>query len=74
MRGITATKKLEVAQYYVLGHSYKQIEDEAKVSHGSVGNIVEKKGEESCRRLEDFLLGPDCSPRDSRISIDARRR
>ncbi len=42
MKGLTRTKKLEVAQYYVLGHSYKRIEDETKVSHGSVVNIVKE--------------------------------
>jgi len=31
-----------VAQYYLLGHSYKEIEDETKVSHGSVVNIVKE--------------------------------
>ncbi len=42
MKELTSTKRLEVAQYYLLGHSYKEIEDETGVSHGSVVNIVKE--------------------------------
>ena len=40
MREISRAEKLEVAQYYVLGDSYSDIEHKADVSHGSVVNIV----------------------------------
>lgn len=40
MKELPRTKKLEVAQYYILGHSYSDIEGEAGVSHGSVVNII----------------------------------
>lgn len=42
MKEIPRKKKLEVAQHYLLGHSYNDIEDEAKVSHGSIVNIVKE--------------------------------
>jgi len=42
MKELTRTERLEVAQYYILGHSYKEIEDETKVSHGSIVNIVKE--------------------------------
>ncbi len=42
MKELTNTQRLEAAQYYLLGHSYKEIEDETGVSHGSVVNIVKE--------------------------------
>ena len=42
MKELTNTKRLEVAQYYLLGDSYKEIEDKTRVSHGSVVNIVKE--------------------------------
>jgi len=42
MKELPRTKKLEVAQYYILGHSYSDIEGEAGVSHGSVVNIIKE--------------------------------
>ena len=42
MKELTSTKRLEAAQYYLLGYSYKEIEDETGVSHGSVVNIVKE--------------------------------
>lgn len=42
MKEIPRTKKLEVAQYYILGYSYSDIEDETGVSHGSIVNIVKE--------------------------------
>lgn len=42
MKELTRTERLEVAQYYILGHSCKEIEDETKVSHGSIVNIVKE--------------------------------
>jgi len=40
MKEITRTKKLEVAHYYLLGYTYREIEEETGVSHGSIANIV----------------------------------
>ena len=42
MREIPRLKKYEVADYYILGHSYKEIELETGVSHGSIVNIVKE--------------------------------
>ena len=42
MKKLTSTKRLEAAQYYLLGYSYKEIEDETGVSHGSVVDIVKE--------------------------------
>ena len=42
MKELTSTKRLEAAQYYLLGYSYKEIEDETGVSHGSVVDIVKE--------------------------------
>ena len=42
MKEIPGTKKLEIAQYYILGLSYKEIEAETGVSHGSIVNIVKE--------------------------------
>lgn len=40
MKEIEGNKKLEVAQCYVLGFTYKEIEEKTGVSHGSIANIV----------------------------------
>jgi len=40
MRELDGAKKREVAQYYLLGYSYKEIEEGTGVSHGSIANIV----------------------------------
>lgn len=40
MQEISRGKRLEVAQYYLLGHTYKEIEEETGVAHGSIANIV----------------------------------
>ena len=40
MKEISRDKRLEVAQYYLLGHTYKEIEEETGVAHGSIANIV----------------------------------
>ena len=40
MKEITRTKRLEVAHYYLLGYTYREIEEETGVSHGSIANIV----------------------------------
>jgi hypothetical protein len=42
MKEISRAKKLEVAQYYILGHLYSDIENRSEVSHGSVVNIVKE--------------------------------
>ncbi len=42
MKEISGTKKLEVAQCYVLGSSYGEIEAHTGVSHGSIANIVQE--------------------------------
>ncbi len=40
MKEITRTKRLEVAHYYLLGYTYREIEEETGISHGSIANIV----------------------------------
>ncbi len=45
MKEITRTKRLEVAHFYLLGYTYREIEEETGISHGSITDIV--------RELED---------------------
>ncbi len=40
MKEIPMSKRLEVAQLFLLGHPYAEIEAKAGVSHGSVAGIV----------------------------------
>jgi len=40
MKEISRGKRLEIARCYILGHTYKEIEEETGVSHGSIANIV----------------------------------
>ncbi len=40
MKEITRTKRLEVAHCYLLGSTYREIEEETGISHGSIANIV----------------------------------
>ncbi|MFC1968229.1 hypothetical protein ACFLVX_02410 [Chloroflexota bacterium] len=40
MKEITRAKRLEVAYCYLLGYTYREIEEETGISHGSVANIV----------------------------------
>jgi len=40
MKEITRIKRLEVAYYYILSYTYKEIEEETGISHGSIVNIV----------------------------------
>jgi len=42
MKEISRSKKLEVAQHYILSDSYSDIEEKTGVSHGSVANIVKE--------------------------------
>ena len=42
MHEIPRTKRLEVAQGFLLGHSYKEIEEETGISHGTVVNVVKE--------------------------------
>ena len=42
MKEISRGKRLEIAHYYVLGHTYGEIEEETGVSHGSIANIVQE--------------------------------
>lgn len=42
MNGISRAKRLEVAQYYLLGYPYSEIVGKTGVSHGSVTNIVKE--------------------------------
>ena len=44
MKEITRTKRLEVAHYYLLGFTYREIEEETGISHGSIANIVSEIG------------------------------
>ncbi len=56
MREIPRERKLEVADYYLLGYSYSEIENVTSVSHGSVVNIV--------KELEDGKLSVPGTPSD----------
>ena len=40
MKEISRTKRLQVAHYYLLGFTYKEIGEETGISHGSIANIV----------------------------------
>ena len=42
MREISRVKKLEVAQHYILGFPYGEIENATGVSHGSIMNIIKE--------------------------------
>ncbi len=42
MREISRLKRYQVADYYLLGYSYGEIEAETGVSHGSIANIVQE--------------------------------
>jgi chromosome segregation ATPase len=42
MQEIPRTKRVEVAQCFLLGHSYKQIEQKTKVSHGTIATVVKE--------------------------------
>ncbi|MFC1929940.1 hypothetical protein ACFLW6_03665 [Chloroflexota bacterium] len=42
MKEIVGNKRMTVAMCYILGLSYKEIEEEAGVSHGSIVNIVKE--------------------------------
>ena len=45
MKEVPRTKRLEVALFYLLGHTYREIEEETGVSHGSIANIVSELGD-----------------------------
>ena len=51
MKEIAGNKRLEVARCYILGLSYKEIEEETGVSHGSIVNIVKEM-----ERSEEVIL------------------
>lgn len=40
MKEITRSKRLEVVEYYLLGYTYSEIEEETGISHSSIANIV----------------------------------
>jgi predicted transcriptional regulator len=42
MKEISRAKRLEIAHYYILGHTYEEIEKETGVSHGTIANIVQE--------------------------------
>jgi len=42
VREIQRTKKLEVAQGFMLGHSYRELEEKTGVSHGTIVNVVKE--------------------------------
>ena len=48
MREIPRENKLEVADYYIMGYPYSDIEDVTGISHGSIVNII--------KELEDGIL------------------
>jgi hypothetical protein len=70
MKEIPRTKKVEVAQHYLTGSSYRDIENETGVSHGSIVNIV--------KELEDGGLTISGSPFDQvndlrQLAIDLKK-
>jgi chromosome segregation ATPase len=42
MKEISRGKRLEIAHYYILGHTYEEIEEETGISHGTIANIVQE--------------------------------
>ncbi len=71
MKELPRAKKLEVAQYYILGHSYGNIEGETGVSHGSIVNII--------KELEDGKLTIPGTPFDQvndlrQLSLDLKKK
>jgi len=42
MQEISRTKRLEVAQCFLLGHGYKGIEEKTRVSHGTIATVVKE--------------------------------
>jgi len=51
MKEITRTKRLEVAHYYLLGYTYREIEEETGISHGSIANIVSELEDDDLKIL-----------------------
>ncbi len=71
MREIPRENKLEVAEYYILGYSYRDIEEITEVSHGSIVNIV--------KELEDGRLSLTGASYDQindlrELSIDLKKK
>lgn len=71
MKELTSTKRLEVAQYYLLGHTYSDIEARTGVSHGSIVNIV--------REIESGDLTISGTPSDQvdnfrQLSLDLKKK
>ncbi len=71
MKELTRTKRLEVSQYYLLGYTYKEIEEETGASHGSIANIVSE--------IENGILTIPGTPFDQvndlrQLSSDLRKR
>ncbi len=71
MKEILRTKKTEVAQYYLLGFTYGEIEAKTGVSHGSIANIVQE--------LEDGKLNTPGTPFDQvndlrQLSLDLKKK
>jgi transposase-like protein len=56
MKEISRAKKLEVAQYYILGYPYNDIENRAGVSHGSVGSGIKGRYERVSVQEEREIL------------------
>ena len=71
MEETSHTKKLEVAQHYLLGDTYRQIEEETGVSHGSIANII--------RGIENSKLTIPGTPLDQvndlrQLSVDLKKK
>jgi len=71
MEETSHTKKLEVAQHYLLGGTYRQIEEETGVSHGSIANII--------RGIENSKLTIPGTPLDQvndlrQLSVDLKKK
>jgi hypothetical protein len=71
MKEISRAKKLEVAQYYILGYLYSDIENRAGVSHGSVVNIIK---ELECGKLTIHGTSFDQVNDLRQLSIELRKR
>jgi DNA repair exonuclease SbcCD ATPase subunit len=71
MKEIARAKKLEVAQYYILGHLYADIENRSGVSHGSIVNIVK---ELECGKLAIPGSSSDQVDDLRQLSVDLNKR
>lgn len=82
MREIPRTKRIEVASFYLLGNTYREIEAKTGLSHGSIANIVAEmeNGEltitgtpadqiDDLRQLALDLKGQRLTPTEARLGV-----